>query len=118
MQPALVRVVEIRYRTHLLLLICRQQVTESLLAKVRFGTKVIELPGSRVARIAIGVALVLLGLLGFLPILGFWMVPLGLIILSADIPAIRRLNRRVSVAVSRWWTGRKPRRTSRVSPES
>jgi hypothetical protein len=82
------------------------------LAKVRFGSKVIDLPGSRIARIAIGVALVLFGILGFLPILGFWMVPLGLIVLSADIPAVRRLNRRVSVAVSRWWTGRKSRRAS------
>lgn len=88
------------------------------MAKVRFGTKVIDLPGSRIARIAIGVALVLFGLLGFLPILGFWMVPLGLIVLSADIPAVRRINRRVSVAVSRWWTGRKSRRTGRVSPEA
>jgi hypothetical protein len=82
------------------------------LAKIRFGTKIIDLPGNRIARIAIGVVLVLFGLLGFLPILGFWMVPLGLIILSADIPAVRRLNRRVSVAVSRWWTGRKSRRVS------
>jgi hypothetical protein len=82
------------------------------LATVRFGTKVIDLPGSRLARIAIGVVLILCGLLGFLPILGFWMVPLGLIVLSADVPTIRRLNRRVSVAVARWWTGRKSRRVS------
>jgi len=82
------------------------------LAKVRFGSKVIDLPGSRIARIAIGIVLVLFGLLGFLPVLGFWMVPLGLIILSADVPVIRRINRRVSVAVSRWWTGRKSRRVS------
>lgn len=88
------------------------------MAKVRFGSKVIDLPGSRIARIAIGIVLVLFGLLGFLPILGFWMVPLGLIILSADVPVIRRINRRVSVAVSRWWTGRKSRRVSRVSPEA
>jgi len=84
------------------------------LAKVRFGTKAIDLPGSRIARIALGVFLVLLGLFGFLPILGFWMVPLGLIVLSADIPSVRRFNRRVTVAVSRWWTGRKARR--RASP--
>lgn len=82
------------------------------MAKVRFGSKVIDLPGSRIARIAIGIVLVLFGLLGFLPVLGFWMVPLGLIILSADVPVIRRINRRVSVAVSRWWTGRKSRRVS------
>jgi len=79
-------------------------------AKVRFGTKTYELPGSRVSRIAIGIFLVLLGLFGFLPLLGFWMVPLGVLILSADIPAVRRINRRVTVAVSRWWSGKKARR--------
>ena len=80
------------------------------MAKIRFGSRTYDLPGNRIARISIGIVLVLLGLVGFLPILGFWMVPLGLIILSADIPLVRRLNRRVSVAASRWWTGRKARR--------
>jgi hypothetical protein len=80
------------------------------LAKVRFGSKSYDLPGNRIARIVLGVFLVLFGLLGFLPFLGFWMVPLGLLVLSADIPAVRRLNRRVTVAVTRWWTGRKARR--------
>lgn len=80
------------------------------LAKVRFGTKTYDLPGSRIVRIALGVVLVLFGFLGFLPFLGFWMVPLGLIVLSADIPLVRRFNRRATVAVTRWWTGRKPRR--------
>jgi hypothetical protein len=80
------------------------------LAKVRFGSKSYDLPGNRIARIVLGVFLVLFGLLGFLPFLGFWMVPLGLLVLSADIPPVRRLNRRVTVAVARWWTGRKARR--------
>jgi hypothetical protein len=80
------------------------------LAKVRFGSKSYDLPGNRIARIVLGVFLVLFGLLGFLPFLGFWMVPLGLLVLSADIPPVRRLNRRVTVAVTRWWTGRRARR--------
>ena len=32
----------------------------------------------------IGISLVMLGILGFLPVLGFWMIPIGLIVLSAD----------------------------------
>jgi len=44
------------------------------------------------------------GLVGFLPILGFWMVPLGLLVLSFDLPAARRLRRRITV----WW-GRRQR---------
>ncbi len=43
----------------------------------------------------------------FLPILGFWMVPLGLLVLSADVPQIRRVNRRLTVKLRGWWTGRK-----------
>jgi hypothetical protein len=50
-------------------------------------------PGYRWVRIPIGVLLVLFGLVGFLPILGFWMIPLGLWLLAADIPAVRRLNK-------------------------
>jgi hypothetical protein len=41
----------------------------------------------RWARLVVGVLLIVGGLLGFLPILGFWMVPLG------DIPAARRRSR-------------------------
>ena len=44
------------------------------------------MPRSRVGRIATGSALVVGGTLGFLPVLGFWMVPLGLVVLSHDLP--------------------------------
>lgn len=50
-----------------------------------------------------GVALILGGLLGFLPVLGFWMLPLGLILLSDDIPWLRRARRRAQVLVQRRW---------------
>ncbi|MDH3638493.1 MAG: hypothetical protein OES09_08505 [Gammaproteobacteria bacterium] len=39
---------------------------------------------NRALRVTAGVLLVLGGLLGALPVLGFWMLPLGLILLSAD----------------------------------
>jgi hypothetical protein len=76
-------------------------------AKIRIGKHEIRLPESRPARLAIGSGLILLGLLGFLPVLGFWMIPAGLLVLSTDIPAVRRFNRRVGVAVKRWWTGKR-----------
>ena len=38
------------------------------------------MPQSRGVRIGLGVALCFLGLLGFLPVLGFWMIPLGLFV--------------------------------------
>ncbi|SKA36410.1 hypothetical protein [Consotaella salsifontis] len=66
------------------------------------------LPRSRILRMSIGGAFVVGGLLGFLPILGFWMVPLGAMILSVDLPVVRRWRRRFSV----WWERRRagPRR--------
>jgi cytochrome c biogenesis protein CcdA len=67
-----------------------------------FGRK-FHLPQSRWLRIVVGVTLVIFGFLGFLPILGFWMVPLGLVVLSTDIPAVRRLRRRAEVAILRRW---------------
>jgi purine-cytosine permease-like protein len=67
------------------------------------GSLEIPVPRSRMGRIATGTALVGGGFLGFLPILGFWMVPLGLVVLSHDIPAVRRRRRRAAV----WWYRRK-----------
>ena len=47
-------------------------------------------PESRWIRLVAGVLLVILGCVGFLPVLGFWMVPLGFILLAQDIPILRR----------------------------
>jgi len=71
---------------------------------VKLGSYRLPLPRSRLLRIAIGVALVVFGLLGFLPVLGFWMVPLGLLVLSGDIPRVRRWRRRFAV----WFARRYP----------
>ena len=60
------------------------------------------LPRSRAARIGLGGALVLGGLAGFLPILGFWMLPLGIAVLSVDIPVVRRGARKARVKWGRW----------------
>lgn len=63
--------------------------------KVHFGRHSITLPGNKLMRVVLGIALVCGGLLGFLPILGFWMIPLGLAVLAVDVPFIER----------RWRTG-------------
>jgi hypothetical protein len=84
------------------------------LPKISFGSRSIELPRSRAARISLGVVLVLAGGLGgWLPILGFWMVPLGLVILSVDIPSVRRWRRKTTVAIVGWWRGRKEKGSAR-----
>ena len=45
----------------------------------------------RWVRIPLGILLILGGIFGALPILGFWMLPLGLILLSADFPWAKRV---------------------------
>jgi hypothetical protein len=85
------------------------------LARIKIGTYSLNLPENRWARIGIGSGLVFLGLLGFLPVLGFWMVPAGFLVLATDIPAVRRFNRRAIVAVKGWWVGRKRRPKSETA---
>jgi len=75
----------------------------SNLKQINLFGRTFALPRSRLARIAVGVAFIFGGILGFLPVLGFWMVPLGIIILSHDIPAVRRFRRKYWVRFSRWW---------------
>ena len=60
------------------------------------------LPRSRMARIGLGSALVLGGVFSFLPVLGLWMIPLGMLILSQDLSVVRRWRRRAAVRFFRW----------------
>ncbi|MCG8695235.1 MAG: hypothetical protein MI806_28840 [Minwuiales bacterium] len=62
-----------------------------------------KLPESRIVRLGLGVALIIGGLLGFLPVVGFWMLPLGLAVLSVDIPWVRRQRRKIAI----WWGRRR-----------
>ena len=68
-------------------------------------------PSTKLGRTLLGVALIIGGILGFLPVLGFWMIPLGLIVLSQDFASVRRFRRRWTVRLTRWWERQKqPRR--------
>jgi hypothetical protein len=70
------------------------------------------LPRSRLLRILIGCLLILGGVFSFLPILGVWMLPLGLVVLSIDIPRVRRWRRRFAV----WFHRRYPKLAARIDP--
>jgi hypothetical protein len=71
--------------------------------KIRIFDRNWHLPQSKAVRIGIGIVLVVGGLIGFLPVLGFWMIPLGLLVLSIDLPIVRRWRRQLTV----WWHRRK-----------
>jgi hypothetical protein len=46
-------------------------------------------PGAVWVRVPLSLVLVAGGVVGFLPILGFWMIPLGLALLALDVPFLR-----------------------------
>lgn len=77
-------------------------------ASIRIGKYTIAMPGTRRQRVFLGSGLCLGGILGFLPILGFWMLPLGLVVLSVDNAKVRRLRRRLELRWGRW---RKPQKS-------
>jgi len=79
---------------------------------VRIGSYTMPLPRSRLLRIGIGVLLMIGGLFSFLPILGVWMIPLGMLVLSIDVPIVRRWRRRFAV----WLTRRYPKAAAWVNP--
>lgn len=62
----------------------------------------------RALRIAVGTLLILGGVLGFFPVLGFWMIPLGLVVLAVDFRWARS-----ALVNARWRWRRQRRRYSR-----
>jgi membrane-bound ClpP family serine protease len=47
-------------------------------------------PSSAFVRVPVAIVLIAAGFVGFLPILGFWMIPLGLAVLALDVPFLQR----------------------------
>jgi hypothetical protein len=60
-------------------------------------------PSASWIRVPLGILLVVGGLLGFLPVLGFWMLPLGLALLSLDVAMLRRPTARAIVSGELHW---------------
>jgi hypothetical protein len=65
-------------------------------------------PTSRLVRLPLGVLMVFGGVFGFLPILGFWMLPLGLLLLARDIPSLEPPLARMLGWINRRWPAWKP----------
>ncbi len=60
-------------------------------------------PHARIWRLPAAGFLILGGILGFLPILGFWMVPLGLLLLAVDLPVLQPPLARLLSWIERKW---------------
>lgn len=69
----------------------RDALLKKLPAKAASPASWLLAPSHGWMRIPAGVLLMLGGIFSFLPILGAWMLPLGLVLLAEDIPPFRRL---------------------------
>jgi hypothetical protein len=63
----------------------------------------LRVPSSRWIRVPVGLFLIVGGLLSVLPVLGLWMLPLGLLLLAEDLPFLRRPMLRSLLWVERRW---------------
>ena len=59
-------------------------------------------PSSRYARIPLALLLIFGGIFSFLPVLGIWMLPLGLVLFAQDVPVLQK-----PVAQSLGWVERR-----------
>jgi hypothetical protein len=67
-------------------------------AALRWGIE-----SSPFVRWPIAIVFIFAGFLGFLPILGFWMAPLGLILIAEDVPFLRPPLARLFAWILRKW---------------
>jgi hypothetical protein len=59
-------------------------------------------PHMHLVRIPLALLLILGGVFSFLPILGLWMLPLGLAVLAIDVPPLKRPVADTLVRLQRW----------------
>ena len=69
-----------------------QMITAKLPTKMRRGIQWLRKPKQNWVRLPSGLLLILGGLLSFLPVLGVWMLPLGILLLAEDIPLFQSLS--------------------------
>ncbi|WP_374305286.1 hypothetical protein [Methylocella sp.] len=68
-------------------------------------------PSSRAVRMPAGILLIVAALFSFLPVLGLWMAPLGILLLALDVPALQRPTGRALVRGRLWWSRWRKRRS-------
>ena len=72
-------------------------------------------PSARLVRVPIGLLLVVGGIFSILPILGLWMLPLGLMLLAIDFPPLQTPVAWAIIKTQRWWELRQRRKRRPVA---
>lgn len=86
-----------------------------LLPQLRGPLAALRRDSYRLIRVPLALLLIVGGVFSFLPLLGVWMLPLGLLLLAVDLPALRgpisglliRVRRRIGVWSAKWRSKRK-----------
>jgi hypothetical protein len=70
-------------------------------------------PRSRWVRLPAGIALIVGGIFSILPFLGLWMLPLGLMLIAADVPFLQRPMARLTMWAAAYLDRHRARRAKR-----
>jgi hypothetical protein len=79
------------------------RLLDGLPEPVRRSYACLERPRAKWVRLPLGLLLIVCGVFGFLPVVGFWMVPVGALLVGVDIPIVRRLTLGAIGRAQRWW---------------
>jgi len=78
-----------------------ERLIDRLPQRLRAPIRRLRRPSAVWMRVPAGVLLICGGIFGFLPILGLWMLPLGLALLAEDLPPLRSLRSRILDRIER-----------------
>lgn len=67
-----------------------EMINQRVPARVSEFIRWLRRPSSLAPRLAVAVLLILGGIFSFLPVLGIWMLPLGLLLIAQDIPFLQK----------------------------
>jgi len=70
-------------------------------------------PSSRLVRVPVAILLIVGGIFGILPVLGLWMLPLGLVLFAQDVPMLQKPIARMLGWIRRKWIERELARSAR-----
>jgi hypothetical protein len=72
-----------------------ERLVDRLPLRIRSGVRWLRKPSGQWLRIPMGSLLTFGGIFGFLPLVGFWMLPIGLMLLADDVPFLASLRSRI-----------------------
>lgn len=76
-----------------------REAPDSLAKAIRWTRR----PQARIVRLPIGILCILGSFLWFLPVLGLWFLPLGLLLIAQDVPFLRTpIGRMTLYLIDRW----------------